>query len=379
MEIVHGLNPYTTIPALEPHNDPTFMLSNWHGLLSPYGPLFTLFTLAIVGLGVAGSFWALKIVLLTMSLATIRLMWSCAGLLGRNRLSAALFIGLNPIVLVWGLGADHNDFFMIFAIVLGMYLLLRARNARELLVREPGTVGPSASAPHSSLRARLRQALAWIDGAPRPLPLGEPGWWWEFGAGLALAGAVAVKASAAILIPVVLAGSARRLRLSAGLLTGFIVVAMATLSAFGPNLPNLLQQDALVIPAGIPNLIGYGVGFGGDAGGVRIVFTAVLIAAVIGCSVWAWRTREWLLPCAVVTLVLLITLSWTLPWYLIWLLPFAGLAQGRRIRIAVLVVGAYLFISWMPYSTSIERTLGLHPESTNVGRSNERFLHSLLY
>jgi hypothetical protein len=80
-----------------------------------------------------------------------------------------------------------------------------------------------------------------------------------------------------------------------------------------------------------------------------------------------------------VTLVLLITLSWTLPWYLIWLLPFAGLAQGRRIRIAVLVVGAYLFISWMPYSTSIERTLGLHPESTNVGRSNERFLHSLLY
>ena len=41
MEYVYHLNPYTTIPALEPHGDPTFLLSNWHGLLSPYGPLFT--------------------------------------------------------------------------------------------------------------------------------------------------------------------------------------------------------------------------------------------------------------------------------------------------------------------------------------------------
>ena len=28
MEIVHGLNPYTTIPILEPHSDPSFPLSN---------------------------------------------------------------------------------------------------------------------------------------------------------------------------------------------------------------------------------------------------------------------------------------------------------------------------------------------------------------
>ncbi|HLH15320.1 MAG TPA: hypothetical protein VKV16_11060, partial [Solirubrobacteraceae bacterium] len=35
MEVVHHLNPYTTIPILEPHNDPAFLLSNWHELLSP--------------------------------------------------------------------------------------------------------------------------------------------------------------------------------------------------------------------------------------------------------------------------------------------------------------------------------------------------------
>ena len=38
MEVVHHLNPYTTIPILEPHNDPSYLLSNWHELLSPYGP-----------------------------------------------------------------------------------------------------------------------------------------------------------------------------------------------------------------------------------------------------------------------------------------------------------------------------------------------------
>src|SRR5277367_2243472 len=60
MEIVHHLNPYTTIPILEPHGDPSYYLSNWHQLLSPYGPLFTLMTFALVPLGVAASFWALK-------------------------------------------------------------------------------------------------------------------------------------------------------------------------------------------------------------------------------------------------------------------------------------------------------------------------------
>src|ERR1700740_206625 len=33
MEVVHHLNPYTTIPIAEPHGDPAFELSNWHELL----------------------------------------------------------------------------------------------------------------------------------------------------------------------------------------------------------------------------------------------------------------------------------------------------------------------------------------------------------
>src|ERR1700722_15083301 len=127
MEVEHGLNPYATIPVLEPHSDPSFILSNWHQLLSPYGPLFTLLTCAVVPLGLAASFWALKEILVLTALATIALVWKCAQLLGRDPRVAIALVGLNPIVLVWGVGGDHNDCLMVFCIMLGFYLLLRAR------------------------------------------------------------------------------------------------------------------------------------------------------------------------------------------------------------------------------------------------------------
>ncbi len=168
MEVVHHLNPYTTIPALEPHNDPAFALSNWHGLLSPYGPLFTIVTFALAPLSLGAFFWSFKVLLLVTDLGILLLVWKCATLLQRqplagrfgpsegtgprrglapaalNPLAAVILVALNPVVLVWGLGGDHNDFLTVFFIMLGFYLLLKARaiglpGARQLsgLVRGP--------------------------------------------------------------------------------------------------------------------------------------------------------------------------------------------------------------------------------------------------
>jgi hypothetical protein len=75
MGVVDHLDPYVTVPLLEPHGDPAFALSNWHWLVSPYGPLFTLLTYALVPLGVAGGFWALKCALCLSSLAVLALVW----------------------------------------------------------------------------------------------------------------------------------------------------------------------------------------------------------------------------------------------------------------------------------------------------------------
>jgi hypothetical protein len=377
MEVIYHLNPYTTIPALEPHNDPTFALSNWHGLESPYGPLLTLFTMAVVPLGVAGSYWVLKAALLATSLASVWLIWGCAGLLGRNRLGAALFLGLNPIVLIWGLGADHSDFLMIVLIELALYALLRARVKRsEATLRPPPQL--ALDGVLERVRAGWRRLVSVIDGVPRPLRAGEPSWWWEVGGGVLLVGAVAVKASALILFPIVLAGSARRLRIVTGMVIGAVGFGLVSYAAFGATVPDLSQQDKLVIPTGVPNLVGYLLGVGGETNTLRTIFTAALVASVLACTVWAWRSRDWVMPCAVASLVLLLTLSWVLPWYLLWLLPFAALARGRRIRIAAIVLGVYMFIAWMPSATTVFRDLGLNPGTTIVGRSDARYLHLLL-
>ena len=175
MEVVHHLNPYTTIPILEPHNDPSYDLSNWHQLLSPYGPLFTLLTFVVVPLGVAASFWVLKGCSRSPASRTLLLVWKCARLLGRDPVAAIVLVGLNPIVLVWGLGGDHNDFLMVFFIVLGFYLLLRAREATRArdtggAVRSRGRAADGGGPRRSRNRRRcVRACASWL------LPLSRAG------------------------------------------------------------------------------------------------------------------------------------------------------------------------------------------------------------
>ena len=373
MEVVYHLNPYTTIPVLEPHSDPTFLLSNWHGLLSPYGPLFTVFTIALVPLGVAGSFWAMKVALMLASLGVVFLVYRCAGLLGRNPLTAAVIVGVNPIVLVWGMGGDHNDFLMMFFLVLGFWLLLRAHALRV------GKRARPAPQHETGVLAALRRVWAWLDGMPRPLVAGEPAPWMEVGAGIALVAAVAIKASSAVLIPIVLAGTARRMRLALGLLIGFAGAAAMTIDAFGVNLPNIGQQARFVIPAGIPNLTGLALGFGGETAQMRYVLSLLLFAVVIGWSIWTWRTRRWLTACGWTSLVLVATLSWTLPWYIVWLLPFAALARSRGLRIAAVVLGVYIYLAWMPYSTEILGFLHVNPANTTLGQQEATYMTSVLF
>jgi hypothetical protein len=365
MEIVHHLNPYTTIPISEPHSDPSFALSNWHELLSPYGPLFTLLTFAVVPLGVAGSFWALKCILALASLATIFLVWKCARLLGRDPVAAIVLVGLNPIVLVWGLGGDHNDFLTMFLIVLAFYLLLRARAAAATA---EGSRAPAVQA--ISQLARVRGLL---------LPLSPA----EIAAGAAFVTAAATKASAGILIPVVLVGLLRAPRGLTQVVLGMAVaasaIALVSLIAFGLHIPDLNTQSRLVTNESVPNLIGLLVGVGGENESVRVVMTAVLGASVLLCCAMAWRRRDSLGASGWASVALLVTLSWVLPWYVLWVLPLAALAGSRRLRNAALVLGVYLIAAWAPASTLVWNAIGFHPEKTPLGRLHQRYVKELLH
>ncbi len=368
MEVVHQLNPYTTYPILEPHSDPSYTLSNWHELLSPYGPLFTLFTFALVPLGVAGSFWAIKAVLVVTSLGLIGLVWKCAKLLGRDPVRAIMLVGLNPIVIVWGLGGDHNDFLTVFAIVLGLYLLLKAGVTRALIAGgDP--LGEAWRGPWRTLPSRVGAWLWPLSGA-------------EIGAGAAFVAAAALKASAGILIPIVLAAllrSPRRsLQFALGLLAAGIVLGVASLIAFGLHIPDLATQSRLVTNISIPNLIGLAIGTGGETEGLHYALTAALLLTVLASCVMAWRRHDAITPAGWSTVALLVTLGWVLPWYILWLLPLAALSQSKRLRTTALVLGAYLIIAWAPASGLIWTAIHFHPDKTPLGRLHQRYVKELL-
>jgi Glycosyltransferase family 87 len=360
MEVVHHLNPYTTYPMLEPHSDPAFALSNWHQLLSPYGPLFTLLTFALVPLGVAGSLWAIKATLCAASLALIALVWLCARRLGRDPVAAIVLVGLNPIVLVWGLGGDHNDFLMMLFIVLGFLLLLVARG-------RPARAGEGSSPMPAGPGVR-----AWLRSPPAA----------ELGAGAAFVTAVAFKASAAILIPIVLAGllrAPRRLaRVVGGMLAAAVVLGAASLIAFGPHIPDFSTQSRLVTSVSVPNLIGLALGAGGETQTLHTILTGLFACALLACCVHAWRRRDALAAAGWASVALLVTLSWVLPWYVMWVLPLAALAGSRRLRTATLVLGVYLIVAWAPATGLLWSAIGFHPEKTSLGRLHQRYVRELL-
>ncbi len=410
MEIVHGLNPYATIPVLEPHGDPAYAISNWHHLLSPYGPLFTIYTFALVPLGVATSFWVFKVTLMLASLGTLLLIWRCAEMLGRDPLRAMLLVGLNPPVLVWGLGADHNDFLMVLLMMLAVYLLLSARRrpfspalsidgewigrprrlarrvramsgaqrahrpaaalspARRLpgVVRAPVIVRRVAPASGRGLAvAASAQGLA-----PAPaLPAGVGGLdrpaaeahrpprrieaaatrekALHFGAGAVLVAACAIKLPAAILVPILVAAAPRRLHLVAGMATALLAVGLVSYSAFGAHLPDLGVQSNLVTAVGLPNLLGAALGLGGETSTLRTILTGILLVGVGLCALWAARRHgDWLVPAAVAVLGLVLVLSWQAPWYVLWLLPLVALARRPQLRVATLLLGVYMVVAF---------------------------------
>jgi hypothetical protein len=376
MEAVHHLNPYTSIPILEPHNDPSYDLSNWHQLLSPYGPLFTILTFVVVPLGVAGSFWVLKGFLMVASLGTIWLVWKCARLLGRDPVKAIVLVGLNPIVLVWGLGGDHNDFLMVFLIVLGFYLMLLVRErdrAGEQDRAAPQRGGQSWSGSShggaTSWRERLRE---WL------LPLS----WLEIAAGATFVTAAAVKASGGVLIPVVLAAvlpnPRRFVQVVLGMAISAAIVAAASLIAFGLHVPDLSTQSRLVTSVSVPNLIGLALGAGGETETLHKLLSAALVLSVLACCVQAYRRRGAITASGWASVALLVTLSWVLPWYVLWVLPMAALSSSVRLRRTALALGAYLIVAWAPASGQLWNAIHFHPEKTSLGRLHQRYVKELL-
>jgi hypothetical protein len=323
---LYGLNPYTALP-IAASADPAYRYSTWHHLHSPYGPLFTLMTEALTPLGLAGSYWVLKAAVCAAALAVAGLVAALARRLGRNPARAVAFVALNPLVLVYGVGGVHNDVFFMALLLGGMLLVLQRR---ELL------------------------------------------------GGSAWAAAVAIKLSAGLAIPVLLAGASRRGRVALGVGLGGVAMLVMTWLAFRGHLPDDAVQARLVAGLSVPNLAGIALGHGGLDAQLRAQCELILGLGTAGLVAWTWRTRDWPAAAAWGMALLIVTLGWAMPWYVLWVLPFAALSRSAAPRAAAIVLTVFLLAIWVPATAPLLHRLDIHPTRTAVGRENNRFMQALL-
>lgn len=303
--VLHGLDPYTHVAAEAP-TDTVFPFIGWPFQHSPYGPLFTLSSYPLASLGLAGGLWALKAVTVAASLGAVALTASAASRMGRSARAAAVFVGLNPVLLELAVGGTHNDTLVL--LVLAGALALAA-----------GTT------------PRLRAAAA------------------------VLAAGVGVKASAGLVLPfVVLAPAAwrERGRVAASALGSLALLAIVAIVGFGAHafgfLGALGEQQQLVATHSIPAETARLVGLSGVPGWWRHAFLAGLVL-VLALTLWRTaRGADWRAMAGWATLTLLLSTAWLLPWYAIWALPLAALADSRRLRVATLVFCAYAILIHLP-------------------------------
>ena len=57
--------------------------------------------------------------------------WNAARLRGLDPVKAVALVGLNPVIIVFGVGGGHNDLLMLAILLTGLYVLLRQKRADQ--------------------------------------------------------------------------------------------------------------------------------------------------------------------------------------------------------------------------------------------------------
>jgi hypothetical protein len=327
METLYDLNPYSDFPATA-NLDEAYPFSTWHHLYSPYGPAFTVLTYALTPLGVTAGYWVLKVMTALASLGCLWLVARLARALDKPPLPAVIFVGLNPLVVVYGLGGIHNDFLMM-ALILGGALALTARR--------------------------------------------------EAAGGALMAGALGIKVTAGVLLPFAVLGSRSRLRAAAAAVAVAGGLAGLTWYFFGPHGPQLGAQSSLVSPFGALNLLGLALGFGGAPDGLRYVAQATFAGVFAWLLYRTWRGADWLTMAGWALVALVLSLSWVVPWYVMWALPFAAVGASDRLRRAALLLTAWLFLTSLPATGQLlADVFGWYPDHTELGRDHVKDIRRYL-
>ena len=317
--VLHGLDPYVHRPAAAPH-DAVYVHVTWTGVVSAYGPLFTLVTYPLAWLPVWWAVAALKAAAALSVLAIAALAARIAPSRGVSPLGAAAFVALNPLVLIHVVGGAHNDALAMLAATLGVAAMLSAREAGAggAFVAAFAIKAPAAIAAPFALVGAARLSLS-------PQPSGE-------------------KAATA--------GARRRpvARLLAGALVGALAIGAAAYAAFDWHWLHAIEllgrhQDKsthLSVPSTFARLTGL------NHTAVRTTALALFAVAFLYLLLRTWRGADWLRCAAWASVALLLATAWLLPWYLIWSLPLVALFRDSPLQLLTLALTAYQLPARMP-------------------------------
>jgi hypothetical protein len=318
---VYGANPYLYGPhafALDPLFP--YIGAKWSYIPSAYGPVFTTLSYLLAPLSIAASVLAYKSIAVIASLAIVALVWNAAPLRGLNPVKAVALVGLNPLLVLYGVGGGHNDLLMLLATVAGVYAFLVHRE-------------------------RLSGGLMML--------------------------AVGIKLTAGLVAPFALAaggsrrGGDRRRNFAIGAGVGAALVAALGFALFGAGPLHLLatvektqsKSDWLSIPGFISTRLGLAP--------VGRIAGYVLAAGFVGACGWllrrVWRSEmDWIDAAGWATVIMLATASSLLPWYVAWVLPLAALSADRRLfRVAIVMTGVVQGIQLLGYIPHGSSLLGL--------------------
>lgn len=300
----HGVDPYLHGTALITH-DRIAHFAKWRSTPTAYGPLFTAATSLLGGLGLTAALWVFKLLAGTAAFAIGLLTVLTARQLSHDPTRALLIVGLNPVLLVYGIGGAHNDFIAVLAMAVGMYALAQGRQARS--------------------------AVMFVVSC-------------------------AIKAPAALIIPFALVGTRPRRRLVLGLVAGLAIAFVLSLALFGAGgiagyTRGLHNEATHASPHSFPGWLGRHLGISGSerlSPFLREVGITILLGAVAALLVLTARGLNWISAAGWATLALLLTTTWLVPWYVVWLLPLTALSASRRLPWAALAFTAWIVLVQLP-------------------------------
>jgi alpha-1,6-mannosyltransferase len=311
MGSMYGANPYLTGPhaiALDPIFP--YIGAKWSYIPSVYGPIFTIFSYVLAPLSIAASVGIYKSIAAAASLGLVAIVWNTARVRGANPVRAAALVGLNPLLVLYGVGGGHNDLLMLAAAMGAIYAILASRE-------------------------RLGGALTMF--------------------------AVGIKLTAGLLLPFAIAaggpqrGRDRRRDLILGAGTVFALLASLTVALYGTGGLQLLASVERSQSKGdwhsIPGFVSTRLGLPT----VGHILGFVLAAAFVGVSAWlvrrVWRGRsDWIDAAGWATIAMLVAASSLLPWYVAWALPLAAVGTDRRLfRAALIATGVVLAVQMLGY------------------------------